>query len=252
MFKRLLDSLKLFEGNLNQMRKGVLLMFFVACCVQLAQAQDAERGVEVFGGYSFLAAQSRLTNNDVRTFGGLTPAQIRALTGFELIDNQDRFIPAQGFEVSATKYVSKRVGLTADFSGTYHRERQVIGNALFRTNHSVYNFLGGPHVRFTNKSRITPFVHALFGAARVRTKYQEINDADPGNATDSSTRFAMSFGGGFDVRVSERVALRVFQLDYNPVLGKDRRVVANDGTVIDLQGRAQNKNFRVSVGVVFK
>ena len=36
----------------------------------------------------------------------------------------------------------------------------------------------------------------------------------------SSTDFALAIGGGLDVRVSERVDLRVFQVDYNPIFPK--------------------------------
>ena len=62
----------------------------------------------------------------------------------------------------------------------------------------------------------------------------------------------MAFGGGLDLRLSKRVGLRLFQLDYSPILGKDRIVTGNDGTVIDLRGRAQEKNFRLSFGITFK
>ena len=36
------------------------------------------------------------------------------------------------------------------------------------------------------------------------------------------------------------------------MLGKDRRVTASDGTVIDIMGRAQQGNFRLSAGIVFR
>ena len=236
------------------MRKLIILAVLIIACSPLALAQTDEPKVEVFAGYSFLATQSRITNKDIRSLGGVTPDEFRALTGVELTGN-DRFMPTNGFEASVTRYFSKRVGLTADFSGYYNRETTRFAGTLLRSNTSVYTILGGPHVRFSNKSRLTPFVHALVGAARVRTSYTEIGSTDPVTATDSSTRLAMAFGGGLDLRVSKRVSLRLFQLDYSPILGKDRRVTASDATstdFIDLNGRAQSKNFRFSIGIVFR
>ncbi len=64
--------------------------------------------------------------------------------------------------------------------------------------------------------------------------------------------FAMAFGGGVDMRISNRISARVFQLDYVPMVGKDRRVTASDGTVVDINGRAQQGNFRLSAGIVFR
>ena len=236
------------------MRKLITLAALVICCSAPTFAQSDEPKVEVFAGYSFLATQSRITNRDIITLGGVTPDEFRTLTGVELTGN-DRFMPTNGFEASVTRYFSKRVGLTGDFSGYYHKETTRFAGTLLRSNTSVYTILGGPHVRFANKTRLTPFIHALVGAARVRTNYTEIGSTDPVTATDSSTRLAMAFGGGLDLRLSNRVSLRLFQLDYSPILGKDRRITASDSTstdFIDLNGRAQSKNFRLSIGIVFK
>lgn len=236
------------------MRKLIILVVLIAGCAPMTFAQSDERKTEIFAGYSFLATQSRITNRDIITLGGVTPDEFRALTGAELTGN-DRFMPTYGFEASVTRYFSKRVGLTGDFSGYYHKETTRFAGTLLRSNTSVYTILGGPHVRFANKTRFTPFIHALVGAARVRTNYTEIGSTDPVTAKDSSTQLAMAFGGGLDVRLSNRVSLRLFQLDYSPFLGKARRVSASDSTstdFIDLSGRAQSKNFRLSIGIVFK
>lgn len=236
------------------MRKLIMLAVLIICCASSSFAQSDEPNVEVFAGYSFLATQSRITNRDIRTLGGVTPDEFRTITGVELTGN-DRFMPTNGFEASVTRYFSKRVGLTADFSGYYHRETTRFAGTLLSSNTSVYTILGGPHVRFANKTRLTPFVHALVGAARVRTSYAEIGSTNPVTATDSSTRLAMAFGGGLDLRLGKRVSLRLFQLDYSPILGKARTVTASDSTstdLIELNGRAQEKNFRLSIGIVFR
>ena len=234
-----------------QLKRVVSLPFLLFVCSLVVQAQDDERKTEVFAGFSALAAQNALTNKDIKTFDGITPAQFKALAGFDLLDNE-RYIPAYGFEANVTHYFSKRVGLSADFSGYYRKATARVADTLFRANHSIYYVLGGPQAKVVSGHRASVFVHALAGAARTNVSYREIGNPGPITANDSSTRFAMALGGGIDVRISSRISARVFQLDYVPMLGKDRRVTASDGTIIDISGRAQQGNFRVSAGIVFK
>lgn len=210
-----------------------------------------EHKTEVFVGFSALAAQNALTNKDIKTFDGLTPAQFKALAGFDLLDNE-RFIPGYGIEPNVTRYFSKHVGLSADFSGYHRKARARIADTLFNANHSISYFLAGPQAKVLSGHRASVFVHALAGAARTSVSYREIGNTNPITANDTSTRFAMAFGGGVDVRISKRISARVFQLDYVPMLGKDRRVTASDGTVVDINGRAQQGNFRISAGIVFR
>lgn len=234
-----------------QLQRVLILTLLLFVCASLVQAQDNERKVEVFVGFSALAAQNALTNKDVRTFDGLTPAQFRALAGFDLLDNE-RFIPGYGIEANVTRYFSKHVGLSADFSAYHRKANARIADTLFRADHSIYYFLAGPQAKFLGSHRANVFVHALAGAARTSVAYRENGTSDPITANDTSTRFAMAFGGGVDLRISKRISARVFQLDYVPMLGKDRRIMASDGTVVDINGRAQQGNFRVSAGIVFK
>ena len=225
-------------------------MLFV--CAPLALAQTEEPKVEVFVGLSALAAQNALTNKDIKTFDGITPAQFKALAGFELLNNE-RYIPAYGFEANVTRYFSKHVGISGDVSGYYKRGHNFrIADTLFKANHSIYHFLAGPKAKFLNDHRASVFVHALGGVARTSVSYREVTNSNPVTANDSSTRFAMALGGGIDLRISKRISARVFQMDWIPMLGKDRRVTASDGTVVDIMGRAQSGNFRLSAGLVFK
>ncbi len=112
--------------------------------------------------------------------------------------------------------------------------------------------MGGPKVRLLNEHRANIFFHALAGAAHTSVSYRENSNTNPVTAKDGSTRFAFALGGGVDLRISKRISARVFQMDYIPMLGKDRRVIASDGTVVDINGRAQQGNFRISAGIVFR
>ena len=234
-----------------QFQRLIILVVLLPVCAPLALAQNDDRKVEVFVGFSAIGAQNALTNKDIKTFDGLTPAQFKALTGFDLLDNE-RYIPGYGFEANVTRYFSKHVGLSADFSGYYRRANARVADTLFKADHSIYYALGGPKVKLFNEHRANVFFHALAGAAHTSVSYREATNASPVTANDSSTRFAFALGGGIDLRISKRISARVFQMDYIPMLGKDRRVTASDGTVIDINGRAQQGNFRLSAGIVFR
>jgi opacity protein-like surface antigen len=241
---------QLKEGFMH-LKRIVISLTVLLSIGALASAQTTDRKVEVFVGISAIAAQNALTNKDIKTFDGITPAQFRALAGFELLDT-DRYIPGYGFEANVTRYFSKHVGLSGDFSGYYRRANARITDSLFKADHSIYYVMGGPKVRLLNEHRANVFLHALAGAAHTSVSYRENTNTNPITAKDSSTRFAFALGGGVDLRITNRVSARIFQMDYIPMLGKDRRVTASDGTVVDVSGRAQQGNFRLSAGIVFK
>jgi opacity protein-like surface antigen len=233
-----------------RLQKIVLLLVILLVCAPLALAQNDERKVEVFLGVSALGAQNAIANKDIKTFDGLTPAQFKALAGFELLGNE-RYIPGYGFEANVTRYFTKHIGLSGDFSGYYHFNYARVADTLFKTDHSIYYVMGGPKVKLLNEHRANVFLHALAGGAHTSVSYREVN-AGPVTANDSSMRLAFALGGGIELRINKRISARVFQMDYIPMLGKDRRVTASDGTVIDINGRAQQGNFRFSAGIVFR
>jgi len=116
---------------------------------------------------------------------------------------------AHGYHVAGTGNVNSWLGLTGEVSG------HINGGYV------LHYALGGP--RFTlrsSSSRIEPFAHALAG----------------GIVASGEGRFAMAFGGGVDVRVTDRIAIRAVQADYAPIV--------TSGTVVN--------NVRVSSGVVFR
>lgn len=106
----------------------------------------------------------------------------------------------------------------------------------------IFNILGGPQYKFRNNSRVAPFVRVLAGVAQThaRLTVPSLNTGD----TASSTDFALAIGGGVDVRVNDRIALRVFQADYNPIF-------LSDGNELGF-GNTRADNVRFSFGVVFK
>jgi len=110
-----------------------------------------------------------------------------------------------GWNTSVTVNVSKSFGLVADISGHYGNE--VDGPILVKQDAHSFHF--GP--RFSHRGkRLTPFAYALFGFTRFHERAtvfgQRLSDADTG--------FSTVLGGGLDVKLTDHLAIRTFQLDY--------------------------------------
>jgi hypothetical protein len=110
-----------------------------------------------------------------------------------------------GWNASVAGNITKGFGVVADFSGHYGSE--LAGSLLIHED--AHSFLFGPRVLFPGK-RLTPFVYALFGA----TRFHESAIISGQKLSDSDTGFSSALGGGLDVKVNKRVAIRAFQLDY--------------------------------------
>jgi opacity protein-like surface antigen len=209
---------KLFFGSL-----------LILCCVPLAVAQSNDGShAEFFAGYSVLR-----TNYEAEQTNPPMPV-IVAFSGKQTLN---------GFNASATVYLTGGFGLTGDFSGHFKTNKLAdpLGGNI-ETHIRVFNLLGGPQYRFRSDSRVTPFVRALAGIANTRARLEVPSLNSTGTA--SSTDFALAIGGGLDVRVSKSVDLRVFQADYNPIFLSSRNELGFGNTRAD--------NVRFSFGVVIK
>jgi hypothetical protein len=141
-----------------------------------ASAQDGHPYLEIFGGASYLPA-----------------------------DGQD--FPRKnsfGFQTSIAANLNSWFGILGDFGGQYRHVSDLGPNFPGVTaDTSVYEYLVGP--RFTKRSeRVNLFVHALVGGASGRTNLRGFADS----------LFTLAGGGGFDINVSRRIAIRPVQLDF--------------------------------------
>lgn len=133
---------------------------------------------------------------------------------------------ASGFEVSGTGNFHRNFGIEADLSGHYGSvdvDPDRRGGEHFQN----YLFLAGPRLA-GRYEQFTPFAHALFGGNHFRI------------AGESSTDFAMAYGGGVDVSVNDHWAIRVVQADYVYVRASEAGISANSHSV------------RVSAGLTYR
>lgn len=179
--------------------------------------QDAPKA-EIFGGYSYLRNGSNNFN---------------------------------GWEAQATVGAGRFFGVTADFSGHYRTAASIgAGGFAVSADQRLYNFLFGPTVtaRF-GKHGI--FGHALFGGAHSSLgagfRIPVIGGFTTG--VNSATAFAMAFGGGLDIGLSDRFAIRPAQVDY---LYTHFNSVDALTTGFALSTTSHQNSFRYSAGIVIR
>jgi len=156
---------------------------------------------EVFGGFSISSAA--ISSTDPVT--GLTSSLRESFMGW------------QG---SANLNVTHHLGIVGDFGGQYKSLPGITGAGATVSGVSLnsYQFLFGPRIMF-RKSRITPFVHAMFGGVKegIGSTTLTVLGTSVTTPAVSSTGLGMAMGGGLDVNLTDRFALRVPQFDWTPM-----------------------------------
>jgi hypothetical protein len=198
---------------------GLLLLVYWA---RLALAQDTNAHpyprLEVFAGYSAIE-----TNDHTFQFLDIGPVSH--------LDFDER---SKGFETAVIANLSRYVGIMGDFSAHFSLNQFPVpvappcaqppcsSSAQPGTiNPRLFTFLTGPELKARNRTRITPFVHALFGIAHSAATFNTAGSVVSLSRTDQENGFAMAFGGGFDVRILRRVVFRGFLTYSQAFVGSD-------------------------------
>ncbi len=196
---------ELMVGKIRPLVCAAALAVICGLAAPGASAQDYPKA-EIFGGGSVVCAFC----NRTAVLGSLGSPGAEGLGGWQ---------------ASATGNLSKAFGIVGDFGG---QTRSSAGRfAIFGTQAWQYEYLFGPQFS-ARRDRLTGFAHALFGVASLHA------------GGGSVSGFAMGFGGGVDINLTKRLALRAAQFDYI----RHRLSVAGVST-------SQN-DLRLGVGVVFK
>jgi opacity protein-like surface antigen len=141
--------------------------------------------------------------------------------------------------------MTKAIGIAADLGGC-----KIFGNTLGVGNTvsgNEFTFLFGPRFTFRSSSAFQPFFEVNFGGARVSltcksTATNCINKT--AGSTLSKSAFAMTAGGGFDIKMSNKFAIRLIQAEYlYSRFGNDCPLV------VCTQNNSQN-SFRLKSGIV--
>jgi len=106
--------------------------------------------------------------------------------------------------VSADLPLWNWLGITGKVTADHANDISTLGQNLTLT-----TFTGGPRVSLPF-SRFTPFGEVLFGVARGTGSYFPSGTS----STSSASSFALAPGGGLDLNISPRFAIRVFDVQY--------------------------------------
>ena len=195
------------------MRKLLFTALLIASATSILTAQTPEQPRnEFFAGYSFHSADiNTLTIDPHRT-------------------------PQNGVNLEYTRNITRHIGITGDASVHFHRETHSTGVGTFSSQRDQYFMLGGLQLTTGNEKRVRPFAHALFGVSLFRGFTADLRASSNVYTYDDATSFAMALGGGLDVRVNQRIAVRLIQVDYTPTFF----------------GSGRQDNFRISAGIVFR
>jgi opacity protein-like surface antigen len=209
------------------MKKLIILLAAAAVACSAALAQDAPK-VEVYGDYSYIYATPQ-NNNYIKSF---------ALNG-----------GGGGFAAYFTKYI----GIEGDFQGygSYTHSATIPppfcnGPCIVKASGNLFTYNVGPIVKYRTP-HFEPFVETMFGGAHSNLDanlYQQCqaNGCSIASKAPSNNAFDFIIGGGLDVPLSPRFAIRPAQFDY--VLTR----FGNDFT----HGNNNQSNFRFQAGVEFR
>lgn len=192
------------------MRRPWVAVLLMVCGMPWVLAQDATSHpfprFEVFGGYSPIE-----TNNHVFHFRH---------PNFNF-SNTDFDEGGYGFEAGATRNLSKYLGMMGDFSANFSRDRGPVNFTLAcaqppcpvvtqssEINPRLYQLLVGPQLKWRNRSRVTPFVHTLFGVAHSTATFSSNGSAVNLVRTDTDTGFAMKASAGVEIRIFRHLGIR--------------------------------------------
>jgi len=149
----------------------------------------------------------------------------------------------KGWDGSVEGKINDWLGIAADISGHYYSKDlltvQGQSTTTVKADLNLHMFRFGP--QFTMRSgKAAPFVHALFGVANTRVTGSARIGTSNFSVSDSSTGFATALGGGVDVDVMDKVAIRAIQVDYSYF----RSTLFGAGGSSD--------GVRISAGVIFR
>ena len=124
-----------------------------------------------------------------------------------------------GWQAGASTHIYRNLAAAADFATQY----KTIGNYTYKQ----YQFLVGSQIN-VRREGFTGFTHVLFGAMHY--------DCGGSPACLSHTGPMLGIGGGLDIHVSSRLALRFPQIDWLPTA----------------EGKWHDDNIRIALGLVYK
>lgn len=160
----------------------------------------------------------------------------------------NRMMWLNGGSTSIAFNFNRHLGIVGDFGGFDDSKFRIAGtggssSVVVDSSGTAYTYLLGPRLSFRNHERITPFVQALFGGVHASEVTASSACTGAGcTVLPSENKFAMTAGGGLDLKLSQHFALRLIQAEYLMTR------FDNDAT----GASASQNDMRLSSGIVFR
>jgi hypothetical protein len=187
------------------MRKIKLLLGLLLAVLFSSTPLRAQDKFEIFGGFSYARVPVQVFT-PIAIAGPVIviPPGTCPITGCPpgIGGFSTDHVNTHGWEISGAFKPIPWLGAVADFSGHYGSTRG--------SNLHLNTYLFGPQVSLP--ARVSPFAHALFGAAHESISNPGVAPGVPGLGTNNA--FAAAVGAGMDVKPFPFLSVRLFQFDY--------------------------------------
>ena len=199
------------------MRKILFVIILTTFAAGSAAAFEEIPEYEIFGGYSLLKMGA--SNDDIRVF------QDEFFDwGGKWNNNNTSFFLSRGAGGSIAFNINEYFSVVADgrysqgnlIKGSFEFEHPLLQspiNAPFSVGIKNVSALTGPRISLRKKQG-TAFVHALAGLDYWRLNGEFIYDGEKLSVSGDKFGPGIAIGGGVDVNVNEKFAVRVIQADY--------------------------------------
>jgi outer membrane protein OmpA-like peptidoglycan-associated protein len=159
----------------------------------------------------------------------------------------NRLMWLNGGSTSIAFNLNRYLGLVGDFGG-FNETRllleggnppSALGPYQAVEDGTVFTYLVGPRLSYRKNDRITPFAQVLFGGIRA-SEETLCPSCTPSLPVENS--FAMTAGGGLDIRVHHHLAIRIIQAEYLMTRFENLTTATT----------ATQNDMRLSSGIVFR
>jgi hypothetical protein len=160
---------------------------------------------------------------------------------------ENRLMWLNGGSTSVAFNLNRSLGIVGDFGG-FNETRLLLttGNPPVAVNPyqavqagTVFTYLAGPRLSFRKFDRVTPFAQVLFGGIRAS---EEAICKSCAPLLPVQNAFAMTAGGGLDLRIHHRFAIRIVQAEYMMTRFENPATAAS----------ASQNDVRLSTGIVLR
>jgi hypothetical protein len=158
----------------------------------------------------------------------------------------NRMVGLNGGSASVAYNFNNYLGLVADFGGYAADRLQLTGGSnspvVVDASGTVYTYLFGPRLSFRNSTRFTPFAQVLGGGVYATDVAISGCTGSPAcTPLPAQNAFALTAGGGLDIRLTQHFSLRPIQAEYLMTTFDD----------VPTGASAIQNNLRLSAGIVY-